>query len=64
MPDCDSNDCELPNKKVTPSIYAQSLAIEVWLVRLQVDGLLRHNLNCVGIRPLNHIKVMSVVHVV
>ena len=32
-PDCDSNDCELPNKKATPSI----LAIEVWLVRLHVE---------------------------
>ena len=31
-PDCDSNDYELPNEKVTPSI----LAIEVWLVRLHV----------------------------
>ena len=31
-PGCDSNDCELPNKKVTPSI----LAIEVWLMRLHV----------------------------
>ena len=31
-PDCDSNDCELPNGKATPSI----LAIEVWLVRLHV----------------------------
>ena len=31
-PDCDSNDCEWPNEKATPSI----LAIEVWLVRLHV----------------------------
>ena len=31
-PDCDSNDCELPNEKATPSI----LAIEVWPVRLHV----------------------------
>ena len=35
-PDCDSNDCELPNEKATPSI----LAIQVWLVRLHVDELL------------------------
>ena len=31
-PDCDSNNCELPNEKATPSI----LAIEVWLVTLHV----------------------------
>ena len=31
-PDCDSNDCELPNWRATPSI----LAIEVWLVKLHV----------------------------
>ena len=31
-PDCDSNDCELPNEKATPSI----LGIEVWLMRLHV----------------------------
>ena len=35
-PDCDCNDCELPNEKVTPSI----LAIEVWIMWLHVDGLL------------------------
>ena len=33
-PDCDSNDCEQPNEKATPSI----LAIEVWLVRLHACG--------------------------
>ena len=31
-PDCDSNDCKLPNEKATPS--------EVWLMRLHVGGLL------------------------
>ena len=31
-PDCDSNDCELPNGKATPSI----LATEAWFVRLCV----------------------------
>ena len=31
-PDCDSNDCKLPNEKAIPSI----LAIDVWLVKLHV----------------------------
>ena len=31
-PDCDSNDCELPNEKATPLI----LVIAVWLMRLHV----------------------------
>ena len=31
-PDCDSNDCELPNEKATPSISS----IEAWLLRLHV----------------------------
>ena len=35
-PDGDSNDCKLVNEKATPSI----LAIEVWLVRVNVGWLL------------------------
>ena len=33
-PDCNSNDCELPNEKATPSI----LPIEVWLGCEAVSG--------------------------
>ena len=38
-PDCNSNDCDLPNKKATPL----NLAIEVWLVRLH-SGIARGKL--------------------
>ena len=37
-PDCDFNDCKKPKEKATPSI----LAIEVWLVRLQVGSTINH----------------------